>query len=186
MVWVAVEDGRIAVCNANRQNQEISYTETKTFPGNAVDLIKILPIDEHTAVLGYANGMLVFVEHPKLRHDDSFLLFSMDLELKKRVTNSIQCQSGLHDIELISDIQELWCGCNSGLIEVVDLPSCAFNNKNTLNLQLQSPNNLKNSPVLQLKLTAGIVFALHNDNIISCWAVNEHTFLKILSPHLQG
>ena len=105
--------------------------------GKAVNLIKICPISEHTAVLGYANGILVFVfvEHPEMRHN-SFLLLSVDLELEKlRVTKSIQCQSGLHDIELVSNIQELWCGCDSGLIEMVDLSSHIVTSKKTLTLQ---------------------------------------------------
>ena len=186
MVWVAVEDGRIAFCNTNCQNQEICYMEMNNFPGNAVNLIKICPISEHTTVLGYANGILVFVEHPEMRHNSSLLL-SVDLELEKlRVTKSIQCQSGLHDIELVSNIQELWCGCDSGLIEIVDLSSHIVTNKMTLNFQSQSPDVLENSAVLQLKLASPNVFALHRSNVISCWAVNEHSFVKIISPNFQG
>lgn len=185
MVWVAVEDGRIAICNTNFQNQEICYIETNNFPSNAVDLIKICPINEHTVVLGYASGLLVFVEHPKMRHD-SFLLLSVDLELKKRIAFSIQCQSGIHDIELMSNIQELWCGCDNGMIEVFDLSSCTDNGKNSLNLQLQLPDVYENLAVLQLKLASVNIFALHRSNVISCWGVSEHTFLKVISLSLQG
>lgn len=186
MVWVAVEDGRIAICNTNCQNQEICYIETNNFPGNAVNLIKICPISEHTVVLGYASGILVFVEHPEMRHS-SFLLLIVDLELEKlQVTNSIQCQSGLNDIELVSDVQELWCGCDSGLIEIVDLSSRIVTNKEVLNLQLQSPDVLENSAVLQLKSVSLNVFALHGSNVISCWTVSEHSFVKIISPNFQG
>ena len=186
MVWVAIEDGRIAICNTNCQNQEICYMETNDFPGNAVNLIKICPINEHTVVLGYASGVLVFVEHPEMRHS-SFLLLSVDLELEKlRVTKSIQCQSGLKDVELVSNVQELWCGCDSGLIEIVDLSSCTIVSKNTLNLQSQSPDVLENSAVLQLKLVSLNVFALHRSNVISCWTVSEHSFVKIISPNFQG
>ena len=103
--------------------------------GNGVNLIKICPISEHTVVLGFANGILVFVEHPEMRHN-SFLLLSVDLKLEKlRVTKSIQCQSGLHDVELVSNIQELWCRCDSGLIEMVDLSSHIVTSKKTLTLQ---------------------------------------------------
>ena len=186
MVWVAVEDGRIAICNTNCQNEEICYIETNNFPGSAVDLIKICPISEHTVVLGYASGTLVFVEHPEMRHS-SFLLLSVDLELEKlRVAKSIQCQSDLNDIKLISNVQELWCGCDSGLIEIFDLSSCIVTNKKALNLQSQSPDVLQNSAVLQLKSVLLNVFVLHRSNIISCWTVCEHSFVKIISPNFQG
>ena len=186
MVWVAVEDGRIAICNTNCQNQEICYMETNNFPSNAVNLIKICPISEHTVVLGYANGILVFVEHPEMRHS-SFLLLSVDLELEKlRVTKSVQCQSGLHDVEFVSNIQELWCGCDNGLIEIVDLSPHIVTSKKTLNLQSLSPDILENSAVLQLKLVSLDAFALHRSNVISCWTVNEHSFVKVISLNFQG
>ena len=177
MVWVVVKDGRIAVFDTDYQNQE--YLETNDFPGNAVDLIKICPINECTVALGYSSGVVTFVEHPKMRCD-SFLLLSVDLKLKKRVIDTIQCQSALHDIELMPDIQELWCGCNSGLIEVVSLSS------KTLNCQLQSPDVFKNSPVLQVKFASMRVFILHRNDLIGCWAVREHAFLKVISPSFQG
>ena len=177
MVWVVVGDGRIAVFDTDYQNQE--YLETNDFPGNAVDLITICPINEYTVGLGYSNGVVTFVEHPKMRCE-SFLLLSVDWKLKKRVIDNIQCQSALHDVELISDIQELWCGCNSGLIEVINLSSKTFSH------QLQPPGVFKNSPVLQVKLASGRIFALHRNDLISCWAAREHAFLKVISPSVQG
>lgn len=183
MVWVAVEDGRIAVCNTDCHNQEICYMETKDFPGNAKDLFKMCPINEHNVVLGYTSGVVVFVEHPEMRHE-CFLLLSVDLKLKKRVISSIQCQSNIHDIELISNVQELWCACDNGLIEILNLSSCTVANKNTLDLQ--SPDVLENSAVLQLKLASASVFALHGNSVISCWSISEHSFLKVISPNLQG
>ena len=186
MVWVAVGDGRIAICNTNCPDQEICYMETNRFPDNAVNLINICSIGEHTVVLGYASGTLLFVEHPEMGHD-CFLLLSVVLELEKpQVTESVQCQSGLHDVEFISSIQELWCGCENGVIEIFDLSKRVVASKNTLNLQSQSPDALQNSAVLQLKLASLNVFALHRSNVISCWRVNDHCLIKVISPNFQG
>ena len=186
MVWVAVANGRIAICNTNCQDQEICYMETNRFPDSAVDLINICPIGEHTVVLGYASGTILFVEHPEMGHD-CFLLLSVVLELEKpQVTQSVQCQSGLRDVEFISNIQELWCGCENGWIEIFDLSACVVASKTTLNLQSQLPDALENSAVLQLKLASLNVFALHRSNVISCWIVNDHSFVKVISPNFQG
>ena len=186
MVWVAVEDGRIAICNTNCQNQEICYMETNDFPDNAVNLIKICPISECTVVLGYTSGVLVFAEYSEIT-SSCFLLLSVDLELKKlQVSNSIQCHSGIHDIELVSNAQELWCGCDNGLIEVVSYSSCVVTNRATLDFLSQSPDILENSSVLELKLASVNVFALHRSNVISCWDVTQHSLLKVISPDLQG
>lgn len=186
MIWVAVEDGKIAICNTNCDNQKICYVELNNFPDNAVDIIEICPIDEHTVVLGCANGVLVFVKHQNISYS-GFLLFEVDIKLKKlQVINSIQCHSSIHDIELISDVQELWCGCNSGLIEIIDFSSSVLTNKRILNLQSESSDIHENSAVLQLKLASANVFCLHRGNVISCWVASQQSLLKVISPHLQG
>ena len=164
MIWVAVEDRRIAICNTNCQNQEKCYMETNNFPHDAVDLIKICSINKYTVVLGYANGVLN----------------------KLQATNIIHCHSSLNDIELISNIKELWCGCESGMIEIVNFSSCNITNKNILDLQSQSSDITKNSAVLQIKLASVNVFALHRGNVLSCWAVNQHSLIKVISPNFQG
>jgi len=188
MIWVAVEDRRIAICNTNCQNQEKCYMETNNFPHDAVDLIKICSINKYTVVLGYANGVLVFGEHPEITFSqNSLLLLSVDLKLNKlQATNIIHCHSSLNDIELISNIKELWCGCESGMIEIVNFSSCNITNKNILDLQSQSSDITKNSAVLQIKLASVNVFALHRGNVLSCWAVNQHSLIKVISPNFQG
>jgi len=165
--------------------------QTEGFPEDSIEPVKICSISKDKVMLAHSNGSLVFATHQELNPNSSLL---MNIWLHMNKLNCIQvihCQSALHDVELISCTSELWCGCDNGLIEIVDYSN--YTSKDILVVQSHSSQLPQSSAITQITphmLTASqdtVVFALHHPgNVISCWKVKQRSLVKVIPLDLQG
>jgi len=148
------------------------------FSEDSVQPIKICFIKKDTVMVTYSKGSLVFATHQDLS-PNSLLFMSISLHINKlNCIQVIQCQSTLHDGEVISCARELWCGCDNGMIEIFDYSIYA---SKFIIQMLHAPSIvlLKSHSFTTLEDT--VVFALHHPgNVISCWKAKQHSLLKVI------
>lgn len=219
-VWIACQDGSIAVCDINTQ----SITKYCSFDELAKvgQLLRCMcTIGSGVVVLAYYHGMLAFIKNESLLTSEqhSSLLKSIDrLMLSDNplpsspsvVTKQLENIGCLNTVEAVgdgNDQQTLWCGCDQGIIYIVESDSTTWED----NFQYHSLNYLKFSAVkvalqsnkldaegniVQLKsvfnsaLKKTIVYGLHEtieqkSFVISCWNTDQ-SLLSVIRLDEQG
>ena len=211
-VWIACEDGSIAVCDINACNitKYSSYDELKEHS----QLLKCMRVvdDNKIVVIAYYDGLLAFVANDSLQTiaPQSALLQSIDRVMSSDkpsvVTKQLENIQSLNAIEIV-DEQFVWCGCNNGIIYVVQSTPISWDENfrhhnlseteiTPINVASFSEQLNDDDDIVQLKsafnssLQRTIVYGLHKTSaqksfLISCWNTDQ-TLKGVIRMNEEG
>ena len=206
-VWIACEDGSIAICQIETFGilKYCSFEELKVYG----QLLRgMLTITNNLVVLGYYHGMLAFIENNDylLDTEGDSMVYSIMSGIQTTCLINIGCLNTLESFEKDGGQQVIWCGCDKGIIYVVEslstwretLKDHQTKDLTKTPLKVDSVSNKLDSKldIVQLKSVSStsmgkvVVYALHGDcdnstSVISCWFTDQ-TLHRIINLHTPG
>ena len=206
-VWIACEDGSIAIYLVKTFGilKYCSFEEIKEYGRS---LHAMLTVADNLVAVGYYHGMLAFIENNESLLDvqESSMLYSVIPTIKTVTLGKIRC---LNTIEAFSNDrgqQVVWCGCDKGVIYVVESLSSWKENFKDHQMKDLTMTPLKVDSVsdkldpkldiVQLKSVSSssmqkvVVYALHGDcdnstSVISCWFTDQ-TLYRVINLKKPG
>ena len=188
-IWMALKSGcLVAIDFATLEVQH--RIEAPEFTNEEV--INMITIDNQAEqfVVVCKSGLLITVTTclKKVEKNYSFLSLIVAKRSQENIKLSmINISSQLNVVEVCisqsTDQIELWCGCDSGAIEVFSLCSefGKLQFKITVNTHTYSADIPQSCGIIQLKSTVDdhMIYALHGcGSVISCWIVCEQPVLN--------
>ena len=206
-VWIACEDGSIAICLIETFGI-LKYCSFEELKQHGQSLRSLLTVADNLVVAGYYHGMLAFIENSEslLDVEGSSMLYFMMSTIKTTCLKNLGSLNTIETLKKDGGQQVMWCGCDKGLIYVVESPSTwreTFKEDQIKDL-IMTPIKVdsvsdKFDPkldIVQLKSVSSssmqkiVVYALHGDcdnsaSVISCW-FTDHTLHRIINLQNPG
>jgi len=185
----------------------LKYCSFEELKQHGQSLRAMKTVVDDLVVMGYYHGMLAFIENNEciLDVDGSSMLYSMMSAIKTVCLNNIGCLNTIETITKDEEQQVIWCGCDKGVIYVVESVSTwkeTFKDrqmkdlsKKPLKVDLVSGKLDPELGIIQLKsvyslfLQKVVVYALHGDcdnnaSVMSCWFTDQtlHRVVNLQNP----
>ncbi|XP_065919006.1 leucine-rich repeat serine/threonine-protein kinase 1-like isoform X2 [Dysidea avara] len=215
-VWIACEDGSIAICQIETSGI-LKYCSFEELQQHGQSLRVMLSVADNLVLVGYHHGMLAFIENNEslLDAQESSMLYSMMSTIKSICLKNIGCLNTIETFEKDGGQQVIWCGCDNGLIYIVEslntwketFKDHQMKDLTTTPLKVDSVSDkldpklgiVQLNSVFSTSVQKVVVYALHGDcdnsaSVISCWftdqtlhrIINLHTPAITISPQSTG